>query len=155
MLRDEVGLALSHLRKLLLQRVRNILMNLAPAAQQQRLVRRILDQGMPESVGSVLARAARQHDLRADEALQSGIDDLSRLRCDNAQKIGAELASDNRSNLGDLLRFGAKPVEACQQRSLQRLGDLSVAAGTAGLDDRPRQLLDIERHAVRAAQDAR
>ena len=114
MLRDEVGLALSHLRKLLLQRVRNILMNLAPAAQQQRLVRRILDQGMPESVGSVLARAARQHDLRADEALQSGIDNFPRLCRDGVQQFGAKFASDNRGNLGDLLGFGAEPVETCQ-----------------------------------------
>ena len=114
MLCDKVGLALSDLRKLPLQRVRNILMNPAPAAQQQRLVRRVLDQGMPERVGSVLCRAGRQHDLRADEALQGGIDDLSSLPRYGAQKFGAELASDNRGNLGDLLGFGAEPVETCQ-----------------------------------------
>jgi hypothetical protein len=62
-----------------------------------------------------------------------------------------ELAADDRADLDHFL--GApEAIEARHERVLQRRGNV---ADRASVEDEPRQLLDEERHAVRALRDRR
>ena len=60
-----------------------------------------------------------------------------------------EIASQHRADLRDFARF-AEPVEPCGERLLKRRRDCMQAAGFAALEQKPRDLLDEQRHAARA-----
>jgi hypothetical protein len=57
---------------------------LATPADQQRLVARVLDQGVAEIIDAVLRRALRQHDFRSDKTPQYPIDFALRLAGDGS-----------------------------------------------------------------------
>ena len=153
MLCDEIGLALGDNGELLFQRSRDLAVILAAPAQQERLIGRILDQRVTERVKALFCRANRKHDLRGDQPLQTPIDHVLGLANDSAQQRAAEFAADDRAELGDFLCVAAEPVEPRQERRLQSLGNVGIAAGP-GFNDRLRQFLDVERHPVGAPQDA-
>src|ERR1700730_10189920 len=104
---------------------------------------------------SVRRRTGGQHDLRGDQPSQLNGQGFRRLSGYRVQQPGPELPSNYRSNLRKLLGIGAEPVEARQQRRLQRLGNFALAKGAPAIQNGFGQLLDKERHAAGALADAR
>src|SRR5207248_2442571 len=110
-------------------------MVLASPADQERLIARVLDQGMAKGINVVL-RGMRgtlwQDDFRSDKTSKYPIDFVLSFTADGCQKRAAEVAADHGSKLGQLPGIGAEPIEPGQQGCLQRLGNTVVAEKIAG-----------------------
>jgi hypothetical protein len=122
---------------------------LTARALEQRLIRRLLDQRVLERVRGHGWLAARKKDFRLDQACQAVAEGaLVESRCRRQQRV-PEVPSQDRRPLRHLLRC-RQPVEPSHQRVGERRRDRFHTPRRPRLDDRLRQLLDVERHAVGA-----
>ena len=87
------------------------LVQVAPPALEQRLIRRILDQGVLELVGRLGRDAARIDEFRVCELRQRGLQFRFAHSCDRVQQFVGELTSNHRRELRDLSRR-SEPVQS-------------------------------------------
>ena len=150
--RDHLRLGDDALGETLFQHLGDARVQLLARALEQRLVRRLLDQRVLERVRGRGRLAAREEDLRVDQApepvAQSGLVHTYHRR---QQRI-AELPSQHRRPLRHFLR-GREPIEPPHQRVGEAGWNGLHAARRPGLHDRLGQLLDVERHAVGAGNE--
>ena len=123
------------------------------AALEQAFVGRVLDQRVLEAIGRL--RPAPSTIRRSASASRSSADwrAASSISADSAQQRIGELASEDRADLRDFARF-AQPVEPGRERLLKRRRDRLHAARLAALEQKPRDLLDEQRHPAGALAHA-
>jgi len=125
-----------------------------PAALEQAVVSRVLDQRVLEAIGRLRARALGDEEVRVGEPVQRQLEAGILDTADRAQQRIGEVPSQDGADLGDLARF-AKPVEPRRERLLKRRRDRLQAAGLAALEQKTRDLLDVQRHPASALAHAR
>jgi hypothetical protein len=139
--------------ELLFERLRNPGMQLLALRLEQRLVGRVLDQGVLEAVGRLGWDAAAEYQLGCDQLIEGGLQFRVRAVGHRSEQRMGELAADRGADLRDLLDRG-EAVEAGEQRVVERRGDRECRQGTiesvvvpgvsqkARLEHRLGQLLD-------------
>ena len=163
-MRQQFWLALHRVRETILEGGGNPGVQNEPAGLEQRLVGRVLDQGVLEAVGGLGRRAAAEDQLGRDQLVEGGAQLGFRPVGDRGEQLVAELAADHGADLRHLLDR-REAVEAGHQRVVQgrrdrerrqRPGQLVAIAGVreqARFQHRLGQLLDEQRHAVGARHD--
>ena len=119
---------------------------------------------MLEGVDRLRGLAAAEHQLRADEPVESLLQPVVRLLGHGAEQRIGELAADGGADLGDLA-YRRQPVEPGHQRVVQGGRDRQrrqravervtpvLLAQQAAFDNGLGQLLEEQRHAVGAGED--
>ena len=92
---EELGLGLHHVRKSLLQRLRDLAVVMMPPVAHQRLVRRFLNQRVLESVASRGRIPLLEQELRVSKLLQLRIEPLLRDLCDIAEQPRGKFVADD------------------------------------------------------------
>jgi hypothetical protein len=156
-MRHGLRLALGQIRETAFEGLGNLEVVLPTGGVEQRMVRRLLDEGVPEVV-----RGARWMRPLGDELaggqLPEGVPARGlRHGHDHRQQLVIELPPDDAGGLGDFLR-PAEPVETAHERIAQRRGNrvpgrLPRRDGRLGLDRRLGDLLHVQRVAGRALRD--
>ena len=129
--------------------------DLAALAAQQGLVGGILDQGVLEHVGQLVARAAPYHKTRGDEVGQRRVEAIRRQIDAALEQRRRENPPDGRSDLGHMAR-AVDAVEPGHQRVVERCRHrrrLTAGSARRALRDRAGDLLDEQRNAVRPVDD--
>ena len=145
--REHLGLGLGTLRETRLQCRADARVELLARSLQQRLVRRVLDQRVLEHERGVRRLAAHEQDARVDQPRQVPPQRRVVPIGDRREQRVRELAPQRRRPLRQLLR-GGQTIETPHQRVGERGGYRVSAPRRVGLEHRPRQLLDVERHTV-------
>ena len=164
MVGDDFRLAFGHRREPLEQHFGDARMQLPPPALEQRDVGGILHQRVLERVGRVRRRSAPGDKAGGRQLLERRVElDRGQDRHRADQLVG-ELPSDRGADLRHILDR-TKPVEASHQRGLQRrrygerrqrsVEHVAVRRLTQqpALEQRACQLLDEQRHAIRAGKN--
>ncbi len=158
-MREELRLRAHDLRVAVLQELGDLAVVVLPRPPQQRLVRGVLDQRVLEDVLRARAPPALVEQLRVDELVQAALQGPLLERRDRLQHLVGELAPEDRAELRDFAN-ARQAIEPRHQQVLQRGGDRDVRERTRQLvallaiaheirlDDRLRQLLHVQRHAV-------
>ena len=125
----------------------------APAFEQV-LIRRVLDQGVLETIIQFGRQTLHQQNVGFREPFQGGLQrGLFHSRDRPQQRIG-KAPPDHRADLGHLAGR-PKPVQPGRQRLLQRRRNrLDAAPDFAAFQEKPRHLLDEQRYPARTLGDA-
>jgi hypothetical protein len=100
-----------------------------------------------------MARALGDVEVRLGEPVERGLEGLVVDAADRAEQRIGEISSQDRADLSHLARF-AQPVEPRGERLLKRRRDRLQAAGLAALEQKARDLFDVQRHSAGALTHA-
>jgi hypothetical protein len=117
------------------------------AALEQAVIGCVLDQRVLEAIYRMSAGALYDEEVSAGELVERGLEGGVADLADSAEQRGGEIAPEHRADLCDLSRF-AQSVEPRRERLLKRRRDCVQAAGLASLEQKPRHLLDEQRHSA-------
>ena len=118
-----------------------------PAALEQAVVGRVLDQRVLEAIVGLRRRALDEQEVGVGKPIQRRLQRRLVEFGDVAQQRIGKLASKHRADLRDLARR-PEPIEARSKRLLQGRRDGLNAALLAALEKQARHLLDEQRHAA-------
>ena len=163
-LRQQLGPRFRDVRRQGLDRLRDRRMQLPPPREEQRAIGRIQHQRVLEREGGMRRHAGAEHEARLRQPVQQLAQLGLRPPRNGSEQLVGELPADRGADLGDL-PGRAEPVQARHQGAMQggrhggarqrRGGERSAHVGLLriGLDHRPGELLDEERHTRRALDD--
>ena len=163
-MRDQLGLSADDVGVAGFEKLRDLAVIVLARASQQRLVRSVLHQRVLEDVARTRPAPALVEQLGVDEAVEAVLQLALLQRPDRLQHLVREFAPEDRAELCDLADR-RESIEPRHQHVLQRRRDGHVrerpherVAPFALLDEARvehalRELLDVERHAVRLLGD--
>src|SRR5207245_4023591 len=145
----------------LLQAAQHGGMQSAPFGMQQAGVGSVLNQGMLEGQHSLRSARTREQQSRLQQSFDVRRQFVDVALGHGSEQADRELTPDDRADLSQGFRR-LEMIETARQGSLQRRRYAGIDAGfvfrlpgrRASLDDRPGDLLDEERPAVRPGSDA-
>jgi hypothetical protein len=115
-----------------------------PAALQEAVEARVLDQRVLEAIVGLRAGALGDEEVRAGEPIERGLEGGVDAAHVAQQRVG-EISPQDGADLRHFACF-AEPVEPRGERLLKRRRDRLQAAGLAALEQKARDLLDEQRH---------